>query len=381
MFGIKKWRKYKHEKISKKIISDLRYYAAKNSFFDINVENVAKAEEYLEAVHPYKETSCYSVQENKIEYLHDLHVVVPVFNGEKYIKQCIESILKLLEFGCDFLLTVVNDGSLDSTADILNNYMSNEHVEIIYQNNEGLSGARNKGLKHIKGRYVLFVDADDMIDAETVNKLLVYSLKHNIDISLGTFALTDEYDKIFKNSGRLKNYGEFDLSKQEIDGYTWGKLIKAEFFRNLVFPSGLWFEDTIMSVILYKLAKSCYALNTISYYYRQHGESIMARCKYDLRAIDDWYVLKQSFMDRHYFGITVNKSDFINMISNCFCSCIRVRALSYEIKKSLFICVCDFYIKYLSQYCVDTRSIKKLGGGYNFIDFCNQYKQETLENF
>jgi len=85
-------------------------------------------------------------------------IILPVFNGEKFIKKAIESVLN--QSLNDFELIIINDGSTDSTADIINSFEDNR-IRIINQNNEGPGNARNNGLKIASGDYIMFLDADD----------------------------------------------------------------------------------------------------------------------------------------------------------------------------------------------------------------------------
>ncbi|EFO54161.1 glycosyl transferase, group 2 family protein [Streptococcus infantis SK1302] len=105
----------------------------------------------------------------------EISVVIPVYNAEKTIKNCVDSALKQNLESLEVIL--VNDGSNDSTAEILNQYDSNTRVKIFHQLNKGVSAARNKGLSHASGEYVFFLDSDDVLDDGMLSKMYQFAKK------------------------------------------------------------------------------------------------------------------------------------------------------------------------------------------------------------
>lgn len=99
-----------------------------------------------------------------------ISVIVPVYNVEKYLPQCLDSLIK--QTFLPFEIICVNDGSTDGCNEILSRYAAKDRrIRLICQNNRGLSAARNAGLKKAKGQYVLFVDSDDFLHPETLSSL------------------------------------------------------------------------------------------------------------------------------------------------------------------------------------------------------------------
>ena len=96
-------------------------------------------------------------------------IIVPVYNVEKYIEKCLESILN--QTYDNFEIIVINDGSTDNSKKILDNYKTNKKIKIINQDNQGLSIARNNGLGAASGDYILFIDSDDYIEEELLSTL------------------------------------------------------------------------------------------------------------------------------------------------------------------------------------------------------------------
>ncbi|MCK0205496.1 glycosyltransferase family A protein [Ornithobacterium rhinotracheale] len=112
-----------------------------------------------------------SLTKNNIEIEYDLQIIIPVYNVEKYIEECIESVVNQ-KTKYSYIVTVINDGSPDNSRELLKKYESIRNIEIIDQENKGFSGARNTGLSLIKGKYVTFLDSDDVLHDDAIQSLL-----------------------------------------------------------------------------------------------------------------------------------------------------------------------------------------------------------------
>ena len=108
-------------------------------------------------------------------------VIIPVYNGEKTISETLESVLK--QTYNNFEIVIVNDGSTDTTQVILNDYAEQDsRIKVISQKNSGVSAARNNGIVHSEGKYVCFLDADDMYSKTFLEKMYEKITKNNMDI-------------------------------------------------------------------------------------------------------------------------------------------------------------------------------------------------------
>ena len=139
-------------------------------------------------------------------------IIIPVYNVENYLEECLDSAvnqtLKEIE------IIAVNDGSTDSSLDILNKYKDKyKNINIINQENKGLSGARNSGLKLAKGKYVYFLDSDDYINIDSMEVCYKEAEKYNLDIV--TFDAKSFYDD-FDKSELSENYDRSDKLKEEV---------------------------------------------------------------------------------------------------------------------------------------------------------------------
>ena len=127
----------------------------------------------------------------------NLSVIVPVYNTEKYIKKCLDSLTKL----SDTEIIVINDGSTDKSEDVINEYAKKQGNIVYYKKeNTGIADTRNFGIEHSTGKYIMFVDSDDYIQQDILDKLSVY-MKDNIDVIKYKLQKVDENANITEKVG------------------------------------------------------------------------------------------------------------------------------------------------------------------------------------
>ena len=132
-----------------------------------------------------------------------ISVVVPVYNVEKYLRECLDSLAN--QTFEDFEVICVNDGSDDSSPDILEEYASeDERFKIVSQENKGLSGARNTGMNYIKGRYLLFLDSDDWLELNALELLYNHANALNSEMVIFPYRYFNQ---------ETKQYEENDFTK------------------------------------------------------------------------------------------------------------------------------------------------------------------------
>ena len=224
------------------------------------------------------------------EIMIDVSIIVPVYNGEKYLNQCLDSIsnqtLKNIEIIC------VNDGSTDKTGTILSHYSSKDkRFKIINTKNKGQGSARNTALNEAKGKYVAFVDADDWIDLNSMKLLYEFAETHDLDMlffqmvnyvqSSGDIISTELYDiKSFEKNGIdeniIFNHETTHNFLFEIPVGPVSKFYRRQFleFNNLRFPEGMFFEDNAFFYNAYFYCEKASFLKKQLYYRRRHGESV-----------------------------------------------------------------------------------------------------------
>lgn len=157
-------------------------------------------------------------------------IIVPIFNGEKYINRCIKSILNQTHINLELIL--VDDGSTDNSKQICEQYSkSDSRVKIIYKKNQGVSAARNSGLKVAQGKYIQFIDIDDYIDSN-MTELMISAIKKSDLVIVG-------YNNIYENNV-ISSTPIFDIS---------GVYTKIEFLNEF----GVFFERLLINTIWNKL--------------------------------------------------------------------------------------------------------------------------------
>ena len=203
-----------------------------------------------------------------------LTVVIPVYNVEKYLKRCVESVLVQEWHNYDILL--VDDGSTDSSPQICDDYAKvYDFISVIHKKNGGLSEARNTGILHAKGEYVYFPDSDDWIETDTFLALaeVLESQKFDI-ISFNREFVKDEDDAIVSDSLVTQVFEGKDafvqmLKHSYITGFANDKIYRKSLFidNNILFPKGKYYEDLGTNYKLFLSAKKVYATNQKYYHY------------------------------------------------------------------------------------------------------------------
>lgn len=213
-------------------------------------------------------------------------IVIPVYNVEKYIEKCLLSCANQNISKRDYELIVVNDGSPDNSLEICERLLpAIENMTIISQENKGLSGARNTGLKHAKGDYVWFVDSDDWLENNCLGDITSIIKEQNSDIFwLGHDVVTDEkvIDSFVPKAIDSPISGE-DFFVNHLDDlfYIWKFIYKREFLlnNNLTFYEGILYEDLEFTPRALNVAKSCFTLPAIYYHYLMRDGSIINNFK------------------------------------------------------------------------------------------------------
>lgn len=211
-----------------------------------------------------------------------ISVIVPVYNVEKYLHKCLNSIINQTYTNLEIIL--VDDGSTDKSGMICDEYSElDTRIKVVHQENGGLSAARNTGLDIMNGDLVTFVDSDDWIDCNMINKLYDILLEYNAEISCISFHKVFEDGKKKRrdivNNKVIVYTGteaiELLLYKKYVDTSACGKLYRKQDFSNIRYPKGILFEDLATTYrIFYGKKRIAYSQDKL-YYYFQRKNSIM----------------------------------------------------------------------------------------------------------
>ena len=229
----------------------------------------------------------------------DLSIIVPVYNVEKYIRTCMESIFKQGLDENQFEVIIVNDGTKDLSMEVIADIISqHKNITVINQDNQGLSVARNNGIAAAKGDYILMSDSDDLLIGNSLPKLLETAIKTQADIIVADFLnMTDEDIDNIKNSPLQEKVfvykektGE-ELFLQDLNPYqcyVWRALFRREFLleNNLRFVPGIYIQDVPFTHECYLKAGKCIRTTWLLNIYRKGHES--ATFSFNKRKVKDF---------------------------------------------------------------------------------------------
>lgn len=203
-----------------------------------------------------------------------LTVVIPVYNVEKYLKRCVESVLVQGWHNYDILL--VDDGSTDSSPQICDDYVkAYDFISVIHKENGGPSEARNTGILHAKGEYVYFPDSDDWLEPQTFKELAEVLESQEFElVSFNREFVKGEEDAIVSDPLATQVFEGKDafiqmLKHSYITGFANDKIYKKSLFidNNISFPKGKYYEDLGTNYKLFLSAKKVFATNQKYYHY------------------------------------------------------------------------------------------------------------------
>lgn len=226
------------------------------------------------------------LSEGENEEMSDLiSVIVPVFNVEKYLYRCLDSVCGQTYTNLEII--VVDDGSTDQSPDICKKYAkADSRVQVIHKKNGGLSDARNAGLAVATGSYIGFVDSDDWIEPNMYEVLYTLCREHNLDLIAARFCEEmsgKETRETFSNEFHVLQGLDMlrcnlaDSPQCIITNSVWDRLYKREVLRGLMFPVGKCYEDICFSAKVFLNSKKCGYLDAGLYHYVIREDSIMGR--------------------------------------------------------------------------------------------------------
>ena len=223
-----------------------------------------------------------------------LSIIVPVYNVEKYIRPCIESIFKQGLDDADFEVIIVNDGTKDRSIEMIADIVQqHDNLSVINQENQGLSVARNNGIAAAKGEYILMPDSDDLLIENSLNPLLEKALETKADLvvadylSMNDEEIDDFYKKAFKQPGpQFKEVTGEQILLEVLNPnhcYVWRTLYRREFLmtQNLTFYPGIRYQDIPFTHECYLKASNCIRTNILLNIYRRWPGSSTQAYKFE----------------------------------------------------------------------------------------------------
>lgn len=216
-----------------------------------------------------------------------LSIIVPIYNVEKYLKRCLDSIVP--EMCDDYELILVDDGSTDHSGEMCDNF-AHEHRElnvvVIHQPNGGLSAARNQGIEVAKGKYITFVDSDDHVDLHTITENMAFLLAHpQVDMLEYPVEVhaesTEAYMLTFPDETiRTDVFADWIRREGYKHSYAWNKIYAVRLWKELRFPVNTYFEDGAIMSDIVRLCKCIHYSSKGCYRYIVHSGSITTSYRY-----------------------------------------------------------------------------------------------------
>lgn len=250
-------------------------------------------------------------------------IIVPVYNVEKYLDECVESLLAQTYKNIEILL--IDDGSTDSSGEMCDKYSCiDDRIKSFHKNNGGLSDTRNYGIDMCCGNYIVFVDSDDWISVDYIEYLMYIIERYNADISVSELVrITDEkkiismvkddkQELFFEKKEGLENL----LQTKYYSTSVCGKLYRRKLFDNIRFPVGKLFEDIPVTYSLYIEGVTTAFGRHSGYYYRCREDSITTK-RFTAKRMDAVKFLYDA-MDRiehdypEFYGETQKRRFMIN---------------------------------------------------------------------
>ena len=192
----------------------------------------------------------------------DISVIIPVYNYKDEIKKCIDSVI-FQKTQYSFEVILVDDGSTDGSSEIVDAYAEYDNIVIIHKENGGIASARNTGLNNAHGKYIMFVDCDDVVHSDYIESMLNKAYETNVDIVICGYTLVKRSEDkeisrrdIIYSSKNLMKYCGANALLMNYQGLPWNKIYKRELFEKIRYIPNYWYEDEIVHFLVFRKCKS-----------------------------------------------------------------------------------------------------------------------------
>lgn len=219
-----------------------------------------------------------------------ISVIVPIYGVEKYLNQCVESLVRQTYQNLEIIL--VDDGSPDNCGNICDEWAKKDtRIKVVHKENGGLSDARNAGFAVATGEYLSFIDSDDYVEPTFIEKLYTALIEHDADIAeCGTryVSETGEELKVRESQDRQfipLNALEMLIKQKGLYQTVWNKLYTRDVVGDVLFAKGKYNEDEFWTYKIFDRAKKIVSISDVLYNYLQRGSSIIG-VGYNIRRLD-----------------------------------------------------------------------------------------------
>ncbi|MCO6541792.1 MAG: glycosyltransferase [Lactobacillus sp.] len=294
----------------------------------------------------------------------EISIIIPVYNTEKYLKQTVKCIKNQTVH--NFELILIDDGSTDNSGKIIDQLAENDsRIVAIHQKNSGQAAARNVGIKRAKGKYITFVDSDDLISKKYLEHLISGFTTENIDITtVSTKQINKSNYAQISNIKWVSRYKSDNFLNEVLlrNNYLYnvsfcGKAFKNEFLQKQTIPEGHYYEDLAAIPVILSKAKLIMAVNCSDYFYYSNRNGNTVSTYNQKKCQDIMWAL--SYIDNNLiFNEKLRKSYAILAFNNIYA------VLSWSIKANInYTCLdevlSEFSLRFLVQQSFRTRVSRK----------------------
>ena len=288
-------------------------------------------------------------------------VIIPVYNSEKYLKRCMNSVIKQTYDNWEII--AIDDGSTDNSYLILQKYKNNDKkINIVKQNNHGPGYTRNRGIELSTGDYIVFLDSDDYLEPDYFENLQSVIQNYNSDVIFIDVIQENINGKLLKyeKMSKYKNISKEKLIRYQMTGKlpwgAWRKVVKACLIKenNIIFSNDLVGEEAIFSFLVLHKANKINFLNKMCYHYVNHPNSQSKKGDFDpwgnVCKNMKWFLINNNLYDE--YKKTINSFAFTSLIVSIY----RI-SIKYKFRQAL---------KYTYN------SINEFSKNYSFdLDYCS----------
>ena len=313
---------------------------------------------FLESIHPDRGSS--SIRQTPLSLSShrqaDLDIIVPAYNVEDYIDDCLKSLIKQ-KTQYTYRVIVVDDGATDHTPALIDAYQKIENFVIVHQENQGLSGARNTGLERLDAKYVMFVDSDDCLPSRAIEVMMQAAFQYDADIVAGSYCNFRRFVRLHKSYYQKAGAG---LSPLALTGHACGKIYRSELFMQVQFPRNYWFEDSIVSQLIFPQAQMIVGIKDIVYNRRVNRQSITQTSAGNPKSLDSLWVTLRLLKDRQLFNMPFTQNDYEYLLNQVVLTVKRVSQLGEEVRKSTFFVFAQVLNEQFDTYMTEYADKQKL---------------------
>ena len=287
----------------------------------------------------------------------DISIIVPVYNYREVIPACIDSLInQKTKYQLEIIL--IDDGSTDGASDICDDYAARNNVKVIHQNNGGIGAARDTGLNHATGKYVMFVDCDDVVHDDFVEIMLDKAYHTGNDIVICG------YNLIKKRNGKIISQREIECSSHNLMGYRddedlimnyqglpWNKICKREIYNDIRYLPGLWYEDTILHFLVFRKCKSFSYVNRALYDYMWYEKNFShTQSKVSAKSIERYWFLEFMAEETRRVGLPLDRGFYKTLLRHCGARLYTgIHGYDENAEKAAFSLTCDMLREYQPQ--------------------------------